>query len=271
MISVEGLWHSYPSDESAPRLAVQDVTLRAEPSELIAVVGPSGCGKTTMLNVLAGLEPVQRGTVQVGGQPPAAGRHDVGYMLARDCLLPWSNATDNAALGLEMRGMPRADRRRLANETLAQVGLSGFEASYPAQLSQGMRQRVALARLFAAEPAFALLDEPFSALDAQSRVLVQDAFLEIWERRRSTVVLITHDLGEAITLADRVFVMSARPGRVIAVHPIDLPRPRSAAALRGDPRFHAIFERIWADLQGEVYRAALEPALEPLRQAGAGP
>jgi NitT/TauT family transport system ATP-binding protein len=238
------------------RLVLDRLTLEVPSGSVTGLVGPSGCGKTTLLNVLAGLETVQQGTVAVGGAPPAAGRHDIGYMLARDCLLPWSDATGNAALGLEMQKVPRAERRRRANETLAQVGLAGFERSFPAQLSQGMRQRVALARLFAAEPAFALLDEPFSALDAQSRVLVQDAFLEIWERRRSTVVLITHDLSEAITLADRVVVISARPGRVKAVHPIELPRPRSAAALRGDPKFHTIYERIWEDLQGEVYAAA---------------
>lgn len=260
MIEIEGLWHHYATEAGAMRPAVQDVSLRAESGEFIAVVGPSGCGKTTLLNLVAGLEPAQRGHVAVGGKAPAPGRRDVGYMLARDCLLPWSRAVDNAALGLEMHGVGKAERRQRATDMLGQVGLAGFEQSYPAQLSQGMRQRVALARLFAAEPEFALLDEPFSALDAQSRVLVQDAFLKIWERRRSTVVLITHDLGEAITLADRVVVLSARPGRIKAVHPIELPRPRSAGALRADPRFHAIYERIWEDLQSEVQRAELERA-----------
>jgi NitT/TauT family transport system ATP-binding protein len=258
MIEIEGLWHHYPTEQGTLRPAVQDISLRAESGEFIAVVGPSGCGKTTLLNVLAGLEPAQRGAVAVGGKAPAPGRRDVGYMLARDCLLPWNRAVDNAALGLEMHNVGRAERRRRATDMLGQVGLAGFEASYPAQLSQGMRQRVALARLFAAEPEFALLDEPFSALDAQSRVMVQDAFLKIWDRRRSTVVLITHDLGEAITLADRVVVMSARPGRIKAVHQVELPRPRSAAALQADTRFHAIYERIWADLQSEVQRAELE-------------
>jgi NitT/TauT family transport system ATP-binding protein len=258
VIDVDGLFHHYPADDGSMRPAILDVTFHAETAEFIAVVGPSGCGKTTLLNVLAGLERTQRGTVLIGGKAPSAGRHDVGYMLARDCLLPWNRAIDNAALGLEMQGVGREERRQRAMETLQQVGLAGFEQSYPAQLSQGMRQRVALARLFSAEPEFALLDEPFSALDAQSRVIVQDAFLKIWERRRSTVVLITHDLSEAITLADRVIVMSARPGRIKAIHTVDLPRPRSAADLRGDPRFHSIYERIWADLQGEVYRAEMD-------------
>lgn len=268
MIEIEGLWHHYPADDGTMRPAVQDISLRAESGEFIAVVGPSGCGKTTLLNLVAGLESAQRGRVAVGGKAPAAGRRDVGYMLARDCLLPWNRAVDNAALGLEMRKVGKAKRRQRAADMLAQVGLAGFEASYPAQLSQGMRQRVALARLFAAEPEFALLDEPFSALDAQSRVLVQDTFLKIWERRRSTVVLITHDLAEAITLADRVVVMSARPGRIKSVHTVDLPRPRSAGTLRGDPRFHVIYERIWEGLQSEVQRAELERAPQPVRDEG---
>lgn len=258
MITVEGLSHHYRADDGSQRLAIDGVSLHADTAAFVAVVGPSGCGKTTLLNVLAGIEQVQQGTVTIGGSAPTPGRHDVGYMLARDCLLPWSRAIDNAALGLEMQGVGREERRKRAAETLRQVGLAGFEESYPAQLSQGMRQRVALARLFAAEPAFALLDEPFSALDAQSRIIVQDAFLKIWERRRSTVVLITHDLGEAITLADRVVVMSARPGRIKAVHEVGLSRPRSAAELRADARFHALYERIWTDLQDEVYRAERE-------------
>lgn len=263
MIDVRELSHHYLAADDSPRAAIDNVSFTAEDGEFIAVVGPSGCGKTTLLNLLAGIEPLQDGRITVGPGAPSAGRHDVGYMLARDCLLPWSRAIDNAALGLEMQGVGRSERRRRAQEMLAQVGLTGFENSYPAQLSQGMRQRVALARLFAAEPRFVLLDEPFSALDAQSRVLVQDAFLQIWERRRSTVVLITHDLSEAVTLGDRVIVMSARPGSIKAIHTIDLPRPRSAAELRGDPRFHALYERIWSDLHTEVARAERDAAPEP--------
>lgn len=263
MIDVQHVSHEFLGADGVSHTAITDVSFRADDAELIAVVGPSGCGKTTLLNLLAGIERVQRGSIAVGDAGPSAGRHDVGYMLARDCLLPWSRAVDNAALGLEMHGMRRAERRRCATDMLAQVGLTGFERSYPAQLSQGMRQRVALARLFAADPQFALLDEPFSALDAQSRVLVQDAFLQIWERRRSTVVLITHDLSEAITLGDRVIVMSARPGSIKSVHRIDLPRPRSAAELRGDPRFHALYERIWGDLHDEVARAERDATPQP--------
>ena len=256
MITVENLQHCYPLPDGASRPALIDIDFEVDEGEFVAIVGPSGCGKTTLLNVLAGLEMVQDGAVSVAGADPNAGRHDVGYMLARDCLLPWRRALDNAALALELQGMSAKPRRERAAAALKSVGLERFVDSYPAQLSQGMRQRVALARVFAATPSLLLLDEPFSALDAQSRVMVQDAFLDVWEQRRTTVVLITHDLAEAICLADRVVVMSAGPGRVKGIHRIDLPRPRSASDLRGTAAFHRIYEAIWSDLRSEVERAA---------------
>jgi NitT/TauT family transport system ATP-binding protein len=256
MITVENLNHVYPGGRTGERVALVDVSLTVGDGEFVAVVGPSGCGKTTLLNVVAGLEEVQDGRVAVGGAAPRAGRPDVGYMLARDCLLPWRTATENAALALEMQGAGRAARTRQARDALASMGLDDFGAHYPSQLSHGMRQRVALARVFAASPQIILLDEPFSALDAQNRVLVQDAFLEVWERRRTTVVLITHDLGEAVCLADRVVVMSAAPGQIKGIHDVALPRPRSAAELRSSPDFHRIYEAVWGDLRSEVERAA---------------
>ena len=251
MITVSGLNHAYAG---GPVLNGIDLTVGN--GEFLAVVGPSGCGKTTLLNVLAGLEPVQAGEVRVGQRPPKAGRRDVGYMLARDCLLPWRRALDNAGLALETHGVAAPERKDRARAALTAVGLGHAGDLYPAQLSHGMRQRVALARVFAAAPEVILLDEPFSALDPQNRVLVQDAFLGVWEKRRCTVVLITHDLGEAICLADRVVVMSASPGRVKNVYDVPLPRPRSAADLRGAPEFHQLYEAMWADLRGEVERAA---------------
>jgi NitT/TauT family transport system ATP-binding protein len=256
MISVSHLDHAYPSACDDSRPALVDIDLEVDEGEFVAVVGPSGCGKTTLLNVLAGLEPVQVGTVLVGDKEPRAGRRDVGYMLARDCLLPWRKALDNAALALELQGVEARTRRRRAAEALDSMGLAHAGDSYPAQLSHGMRQRVALARVFAASPSLILLDEPFSALDPQNRILIQDAFLEVWERHRITVVLITHDLGEAISLADRVMVMSAAPGRIKGLHQVDLPRPRSASQLQGSPEFHRIYEAVWSDLCVEVERAA---------------
>jgi NitT/TauT family transport system ATP-binding protein len=251
MITVSELNHGY-----AGKPALTDIDLTVDDGEFLAVVGPSGCGKTTLLNVLAGLEPIQHGRVSVDGQAPKAGRRDVGYMLARDCLLPWRRALDNAGLALELRGVDKPTRTQQAQTALTALGLGQAGQLYPAQLSHGMRQRVALARVFAAAPDVILLDEPFSALDPQNRVLVQDAFLGVWEQRRCTVVLITHDLGEAICLADRVVVMSAAPGRIKNVYDVPLTRPRSAADLRGAPEFHQLYEAIWADLRGEVERAA---------------
>jgi NitT/TauT family transport system ATP-binding protein len=257
MIAIEALDHEYATDDVVARPALINVDLDVGDGEFLAIVGPSGCGKTTLLNLLAGLETLQSGTVTLGAQAPRAGRPDIGYMLARDSLLPWRTARENAALGLELQGTERAERMRRAQNALESMGLARFGDHYPAQLSHGMRQRVALARVFAATPQILLLDEPFSALDAQNRVLVQDAFLEVWERHRTTVVLITHDIGEAVCLADRVAVMSAAPGRIKAIHQIGLPRPRSASELRSEPSFHRIYEAVWSDLRSEVQQAAL--------------
>jgi len=258
MITVKDLQHSFPVDGGGHRQALVDIDLEVRDGEFVAIVGPSGCGKTTLLNLVCGLEPLQEGELLVRGEAPHTGAADVGYMLARDCLLPWRRALENAQLALEVQGVAPAERKQRAREALRSVGLARFERSFPTQLSHGMRQRVALARVFAAAPQLILLDEPFSALDAQNRVVVQDAFLEVWERMRSTVLLITHDLAEAICLADRVAVMSASPGRIKVVHDVDLPRPRSAADLRGTPEFHRIYDAIWDDLKAEVERATQE-------------
>jgi NitT/TauT family transport system ATP-binding protein len=256
MIRVENLDHRY--GDGVP-VALSDISMTVEDGEFVALVGPSGCGKTTLLNIIAGLERMQvPGSVTVQGDAPKAGDRRIGYMLSRDCLLPSRRAVDNAALGLEVRGEGRRSRRDKARQALAAVGLADFTEAYPAQLSQGMRQRVALARTFALAPEVLLLDEPFSALDPQTRISVQDAFLGLWQQRSISVVLVTHDLGEAITLADRVLVMSRRPGRITANHVIDLPRPRSAADLRSDPAFHALYDTIWRDLKDEVIAADTE-------------
>lgn len=236
--------------------ALDDVSLRIEPGEFCAIIGPSGCGKTTLLNLLAGLDRPTSGTVAVGGTPPTAGDPRLSYVFSRDALLPWRTAEENAALGLELRGVPKAARLAKARQTLQTVGLHGFESAYRAELSQGMRQRVALARSFAMEPAVMLMDEPFSALDAQTRILVQDTFIAMWERLQTTVVLITHDLAEAIALADRVVLLTRGPGRIKSDVRIDLPRPRSMSALQGDSRFHEIYQAIWSDLEDEFRVAA---------------
>lgn len=229
--------------------AVNDATLRIEAGQFVSVVGPSGCGKTTLLNLIAGLIPLQDGSVSVAGAPPKAGRRDVAYMLARDCLFPWRTALENVKLGGEFRGVANGARTQRALELLGKVGLRGFEENFPKALSHGMRQRVALARTFSLDSPVLLMDEPFGALDAQTKLQLEDVLLDLWTAERRTVVFITHDLSEAVTLSDRVVVMSSRPGRILADIPIALSRPRSVRALQKDHRYHEIYAEVWSRLE----------------------
>ena len=213
-------------------LALDDVDLEIPTGQFVALVGASGCGKTTLLNMVAGLIRPTRGTVKVGGASPSLGSLDVGYMFARDALLPWRSARRNVELPLEVRKWDRAKRRERALEMLDLVGLRQKESQYRLQLSQGMRQRVALARTLAADPSILLMDEPFAALDARTKLVLQAEFLRIWEKQRAkgsekTVIFVTHDLQEAVLLADRVVVMLPNPGRVAADLLVDIERPRA--------------------------------------------
>ncbi|MCC5859680.1 MAG: ABC transporter ATP-binding protein [Ectothiorhodospiraceae bacterium] len=244
-IDIKAVTHEFPGNV----LAVSDANLRVRGGEFVSIVGPSGCGKTTLLNLLAGLIDVQTGSISLAGSPPKAGRHDVAYMLARDCLFPWRTALSNATLGGEFRGVPKKERVQRARDMLRKVGLSGFENNYPKALSHGMRQRVALARTFSLSSSILLMDEPFGALDAQTKLQLEDVLLDLWTEERRTVVFITHDLNEAVTLSDRVIVMSARPGRIIKDIPIPLERPRSARALQKDPLYHEIYAEVWTWLE----------------------
>jgi NitT/TauT family transport system ATP-binding protein len=236
---------------SADVLAVADVSLTISPGEFVSIVGPSGCGKTTLLNFAAGLLPpgVGSGSFTVGGKQPSEGNRDIAYMLARDALAPWRTALENAELGVEIRGVPAAERQSRVLDLLEKVGLKGFEKAFPKQLSQGMRQRVALARTFALSSPILLMDEPFGALDAQTKLQLEDVLLSLWQRDGRTVLFITHDLSEAVTMSDRVIVMSARPGRIVADVPITLPRPRSVRALQKDPAFHELYAEVWSKLE----------------------
>ncbi|MBN9076271.1 MAG: ABC transporter ATP-binding protein [Rhizobiales bacterium] len=237
--------------DAARLLVVDDVSLEIKAGEFVSIVGPSGCGKTTLLNLAAGLLPaeVARGTMLVGGKPPRKGNRDIAYMLARDALSPWRTALGNAELGAEIRGVPAGERRTHARELLDRVGLKGFEDTYPKALSQGMRQRVALARTFALDSPILLMDEPFGALDAQTKLQLEDVLLGLWQQQKRTVVFITHDLSEAVSMSDRVVVMSPRPARIIADIDIPLERPRSVRALQKDPLFHRIYAEVWARLE----------------------
>lgn len=232
-------------------VAASNITLHISPGEFVSIVGPSGCGKTTLLNYGAGLLPphVCKGKFLVSGKPPQAGNRDIAYMLARDALSPWRTALGNAELGCEIRGVPKDKRRRRAADLLAKVGLAGFEDVYPKALSHGMRQRVALARTFAMDAPILLMDEPFGALDAQTKLQLEDVLLLLWQRAKSTVVFITHDLSEAVSMSDRVVVMSSRPGRIVADIPIELERPRSVRQLQANPRYHEIYSHVWSKLE----------------------
>ncbi|MDE2364687.1 MAG: ATP-binding cassette domain-containing protein, partial [Hyphomicrobiales bacterium] len=190
-----------------------------------------------------------RGKMLVGGKPPTSGNRDIAYMLARDALSPWRTALGNAELGAEIRGVPVSERRARAIDLLEKVGLAGFENAYPKQLSQGMRQRVALARTFSLASPILLMDEPFGALDAQTKLQLEDVLLNLWQSERRTVVFITHDLSEAVSMSDRVIVMSARPARIVADVPIPLGRPRSVRALQKDHLYHELYAEIWAKLE----------------------
>jgi sulfonate transport system ATP-binding protein len=224
-IRIKRLTKAYPAADGADDLvALRDVDLEVAPGEVLAVVGASGCGKSTLLRIVAGLEREHGGTVEVAGRPVAGPGPDRGVVFQEHRLLPWLNVEENVAFAV--RHLEPEARRRTVAEHVALVGLRGFERAYPSQLSGGMAQRVAIARALAPRPGVLLLDEPFGALDAFTRMQMQDEVLRIWEAERTTLVLVTHDIDEAVFLGDRVVVMSCRPGTVRRIFPVELPRPR---------------------------------------------
>lgn len=244
-IEVRGLTHRFAKGPAT----ISDISFDVTPGEFVSIVGPSGCGKTTVLNLIAGLFPVQVGGITVSGRPPEAGRYDTAYMMARDGLLPWATAAQNAQFGAQIRGVDAKRRRDRAHYLLERVGLKDFVDAYPKQLSHGMRQRVALARTFCLDSPILLMDEPFGALDAQTKLQLEDVLLQLWSEERRTVVFITHDLAEAVTISDRVIVMSRRPGRLQADIRIPLNRPRSAKALQQDASYHQLYSQVWSELE----------------------
>lgn len=250
--NVEHYFHSCVAG-SATIQALCSTSMRIEGQQFVALVGPSGCGKTTALNMVAGLIQPTRGTIRLNGVPPRTGDSDVAYLLARDALLPWRTALDNVALPLQIQGIKRREREGRARALLEEVGLGRFVAAYPTQLSHGMRQRVAVARTLVIEPHTLLMDEPFSALDAITRLNLQQMFLQLWERVRSTVLFVTHDLTEAILMADRVLVFSPRPGKVEAEFEVPFERPRVLANLQGSEKFHRLFRQIWNVFHEQIH------------------
>ncbi|TMB18208.1 MAG: ABC transporter ATP-binding protein [Deltaproteobacteria bacterium] len=239
-----------------PYIAVRDASLRVGKGEFLSLVGPTGCGKSTLLNVAAGLIAPSSGAVLVAGSPLAGLNKDAGYLFQADALMPWRSALDNVAAGLQFRGIKHQERMRRAQQWLERVGLLGFENRYPHQLSGGMRKRVALAQTLILDPKIILMDEPFSALDAQTRELMENELLDLWSSDRKSVLFITHDLEEAISLSDRVMVLSAGPAtRPIGEFHIDLARPRDVSEVRMTKRFLELHKKIWELLKAEVLKS----------------
>ena len=254
-IELSGVTKRFATPSGTVFTALADLDMTVAPGEFCAVVGPTGCGKSTTLTLVSGLERPSKGTVRVDGQPVTGLTPGVGFVFQNDAVFPWKSVLDNVASGPRFRG----ERARVANEAardwLRRVGLSGFEDRYPHQLSGGMRKRVALAQSLINEPKVLLMDEPFSALDVQTRSIMSDELLSLWELTRPAVVFVTHDLEEAIALADKVVVLTAGPGRVKATFRVDLPRPRKAQEIRFTDEFTSLYQEIWEALRTEVEAA----------------
>jgi NitT/TauT family transport system ATP-binding protein len=242
-------------DRSQRYTAVADTTLSIAPGEFVSVVGPTGCGKSTLLNVGAGLLEPSSGSVKVFGEQLNGINRRAGYMFQSEALMPWRSALQNVIAGLQFRGVDEAQAQQLGEDWLVRVGLQGFGDRYPHQLSGGMRKRVALAQTLILDPDIILMDEPFSALDIQTRQLMENEVLELWSAKKKAVLFITHDLDEAIAMSDRVVVLSAGPAtRPIGEFVIDLPRPRDVAEVRIHPRFVELHAQIWSVLRDEVLK-----------------
>jgi NitT/TauT family transport system ATP-binding protein len=259
MLELQGVDVDFPFPDRGELPVLSGCSLSVEQGELVALVGPSGCGKSTSLNVLAGQVIPKAGNALVGGQPVAGLPASLGYISQADTLLPWRTVEDNVALGLELRGMGKQARREKARDLMARMGLTGFEKSWPHQLSGGMKKRAAIARVLSLDPQVLLMDEPFAPLDALTRQRLQEEILSLWERTPRTILYVTHDLGEAITLADRVLLMSARPGKIVGEYAIDLPRPRRVMDVKFSPRFARLEQEIWQDLKGELEKEGAAP------------
>lgn len=231
--------------------AVDGVSFEVHAREFVALVGPSGCGKSTVLNMIGGLLAPSGGRIEIDGRSHPGVPPGVGYVFQRDTVFPWRTVARNIGLGLEYRGLPAAEREARVREAIRLAGLEGFEDAFPATLSGGMRQRVALMRTLVVEPEILLMDEPFGALDTHTKIGLHAELLRLWEGRRQTVVFVTHDLSEAITLADRVIVMTRRPGRVKVIHAVGLPRPRDVIAVRESEAYAAEYRQLWHALGEE--------------------
>ena len=251
-VSVRGLGLRFGDERRVPSV-LDRLDLDVAAGEFLCIVGPTGCGKSSLLNLLAGLALPSSGEILLNGVPLRGLNRQAGYLFQTDALLPWRNARDNVAAGLEFRGSRRSEARRVAEDWLARVGLAEAAHRYPHELSGGMKKRVALAQMLAIDPQLLLLDEPFSALDVQTRAAMENELLRLWSAERRTVVFITHDLEEAIALGDRVVVLSAGPGsHIVGDYQVTLPRPREVEEIRLTPAFIELRRQIWALLREQV-------------------
>ncbi|HYM33505.1 MAG TPA: ABC transporter ATP-binding protein [Candidatus Cybelea sp.] len=245
----------FRAPSGASHTVVTDVSLDVPDGTFLAIVGPSGCGKSTLLNAAAGLLFPPSGTVTIFGAALSGINPHAAYLFQQDALLPWRSVLDNVMLGLTLRGMSKAEAAEQARFWIKRVGLSGFEDRFPHQLSGGMRKRVSIAQSWIVNPRILLMDEPFGALDVQTRQNMENELLGLWQETRKTVLFVTHDLEEAIALADRVAVLSAGPAHLMGLYDVDLPRPRDVVEIRLNPKFAELYSRIWADLRTEVKRS----------------
>jgi len=269
-IAFSNVTKRFVTPTGAAMTAVRDINLVVEPGQFCAVVGPTGCGKSTTLTMAAGLDSPSAGTVRVSGKQVDGITKGASFVFQADALLPWKPVIDNVALGPSFRGVPKKKARAKARDWLQTVGLTGFEDHYPHQLSGGMRKRVSLAAALINEPTILLMDEPFSALDVQTRAIMSNELLQLWEKTRPSVLFVTHDLEEAIALADKVVVITAGPGTVKAEFDIDLPRPRGAVQdIRFNTRFLELYQQIWQALREEVEQAYARSARIETRKEGA--
>ncbi|MGO1077521.1 ABC transporter ATP-binding protein [Inquilinus sp. CA228] len=256
VLVVDDVVQRYETREG-PIVAVDHMSLDVRPGEFVSVIGPSGCGKSTLFNVIGGLIAPTEGQVRVVGERVSGPHPAIGMVFQEESAFPWRSVVDNVAFPLEIRGMPKAERLERARHFISLVGLDGFERRYPSELSGGMRQRVAIARTLAFEPKILLMDEPFAALDEQTRLLLGDKVIEIQQALQQTIVLITHNIAEAVQLSDRILVMTWRPGRTKRIIEIDLPRPRTSEIV-GSEAFGRYVAEIWKDLREEASRGMTE-------------
>jgi len=253
-VSFAGVTVRFRAPSGEVHTVARDISLDIAEGSFVAIVGPSGCGKSTLLNMAAGLLFPPAGEIRVFGEALRGVNKHAAYLFQQDALLPWRSVLDNVMLGLTFRHAPPDEARRQALHWIKRVGLAGFEDRFPHQLSGGMRKRAAVAQSWIVDPRILLMDEPFGALDVQTRQIMENELLGLWQETRKTVLFITHDLEEAIALADRVVVLSAGPARIKGDYPVDLPRPRDVAEIRLIPEFNTLYKRIWADLRTEVQR-----------------